>query len=156
MIEEFILFASLGIFAGLAAGMFGIGGGIITVPVLVACFIGYGFDSGIIIHLAIGTSLACIFFTGLSSANAHRKKEAIDFLLFKKVGLGIILGAFLGAIFAIQLNGNILKTIIGIFILFVAIQISFDVTLYANSTKKIMVPKSLILLEQGLGFFHQF
>ena len=48
MIEEFILFASLGIFAGLAAGMFGIGGGIITVPVLVACFIGYGFDSGII------------------------------------------------------------------------------------------------------------
>ena len=64
MIEEFILFASLGIFAGLAAGMFGIGGGIITVPVLVACFIGYGFDNGIIIHLAIGTSLACIFFTG--------------------------------------------------------------------------------------------
>ena len=76
MIEELLLFASLGVFAGLVAGMFGVGGGIITVPVLVACFISYGFDENIIIHLAIGTSLACIFFTGLSSANAHRKKES--------------------------------------------------------------------------------
>jgi uncharacterized membrane protein YfcA len=152
MIEEFILFASLGIFAGLAAGMFGIGGGIITVPVLVACFIGYGFDNGIIIHLAIGTSLACIFFTGLSSANAHRKKEAIDFLLFKQVGLGIILGAFLGAIFAIQLNGNILKTIIGIFVLFVAIQISFNLTLCANSAKKNNGSKKSYIVGTGIGF----
>ena len=151
MIEEFILFASLGIFAGLAAGMFGIGGGIITVPVLVACFIGYGFDSGIIIHLAVGTSLACIFFTGLSSANAHKKKEAIDFLLFKKVGLGIILGAFLGAIFAIQLNSNLLKTIIGIFVLLVAIQISFNLTL-SSSTKKNNGSKKSYIVGTGIGF----
>ena len=79
MIEEFILFAVLGVFSGLIAGMFGVGGGVIIVPVLVASFMGYGFDESIIIHLAIGTSLACIFFTGLSSANAHRKKQAIDF-----------------------------------------------------------------------------
>ena len=47
MIEALILFATLGIFAGLIAGMFGVGGGIITVPVLVACFIQYGFEEAI-------------------------------------------------------------------------------------------------------------
>ena len=54
MIEALILFATLGIFAGLIAGMFGVGGGIITVPVLVACFIQYGFDETIMIHMAVG------------------------------------------------------------------------------------------------------
>ena len=44
MIEEFILFAVLGVFSGLIAGMFGVGGGVIIVPVLVASFMGYGFD----------------------------------------------------------------------------------------------------------------
>jgi|TARA_B100001093_G_scaffold339770_1_gene324546 uncharacterized membrane protein YfcA len=149
MIEELILFASLGIFAGLIAGLFGIGGGIITVPVLVACFIGYGFDEKIIIHLAVGTSLACIFFTGLSSANAHKKKGAIDFLLFRQVGFGIILGAFLGAIFAIQLNGNLLKNIIGTFILLVAIQISFNLNL---SVRKNNVSREPYIIGTGIGF----
>ena len=49
MIEALILFATLGMFAGLIAGMFGVGGGIITVPVLVACFIQYGFEDAIMI-----------------------------------------------------------------------------------------------------------
>jgi len=129
MIEEFILFAVLGVFSGLIAGMFGVGGGVIIVPVLVASFMGYGFDESIIIHLAIGTSLACIFFTGLSSANAHRKKQAIDFTLFKQVALGITLGALLGAMFAVQLDGNLLKIIIGVFALIMAIQIGFNFTL---------------------------
>ena len=129
MIEEFILFAVLGVFSGLIAGMFGVGGGVIIVPVLVASFMGYGFDESIIIHLAIGTSLACIFFTGLSSANAHRKKHAIDFTLFKQVALGITLGALLGAMFAVQLDGNLLKIIIGVFALIMAVQIGFNFTL---------------------------
>ena len=149
MTEELLLFALLGIFAGLVAGMFGVGGGIITVPVLVACFISYGFDENIIIHLAIGTSLACIFFTGLSSANAHRKKKAIDFVLFKQVALGIVLGAVLGALFAIQLNGNLLKTIVGIFALIVAIQISFNLTI---SMKKNDKSKEPYLVGTGIGF----
>ena len=81
MIESLILFATLGIFAGLIAGMFGVGGGIITVPVLVACFIQYGFEDEIMIHMAVGTSLGCIVFTGISSAYAHRQKNAINYLL---------------------------------------------------------------------------
>ena len=77
MIEGFLIFAGLGIIAGLLAGMFGIGGGIIIVPILIASFINYGFNEEIVVHLAIGTSLASIFFTGASSANAHRVKKSI-------------------------------------------------------------------------------
>lgn len=150
MIEEFILFALLGIFAGLVAGMFGIGGGIITVPVLVACFISYGFNDSIIIHLAVGTSLACIFFTGLSSAYTHNKKGAIDFLLFRQVALGIIFGAFFGAIFAIQINGHLLKVIIGTFVLLVAIQISFNLNLFAKKNNESNAP---YFVGTGIGFF---
>ena len=72
-------------------------------------------------------------------------------MLFKQVGLGIILGAFLGAIFAIQLNSNILKTIIGIFVLFVAIQISFNLT-YANFAKKNNGSKKSYIVGTGIGF----
>ena len=61
------------------AGMFGIGGGLIIVPVLIGTFINLGFDTEIIVQLSIGTAISCIIFTGLSSANAHRKKNSIDF-----------------------------------------------------------------------------
>ena len=148
MIEEFVIFAVLGVFSGLIAGMFGVGGGVIIVPVLVASFMGYGFDESIIIHLAIGTSLACIFFTGLSSANAHRKKQAIDFTLFKQVALGITLGALLGAMFAVQLDGNLLKIIIGVFALIMAVQISFNFTLSLKNN----LSKGPYFVGTGIGF----
>ena len=148
MIEEFILFAVLGAFSGLIARMFGVGGVVIIVPVLVASFMGYGFDESIIIHLAIGTSLACIFFTGLSSANAHRKKQAIDFTLFKQVALGITLGALLGAIFAVQLDGNLFKIIIGVFALIMAVQIGFNFTLSLKNN----LSKGPYFVGTGIGF----
>ena len=59
--------------------MFGVGGGIITVPFFVAFFIQFGFEEEIIIHMAVGTSLGCIVFTGISSAYAHSKKNAISY-----------------------------------------------------------------------------
>ena len=148
MIDEFILFAVLGVFSGLIAGLLGVGGGVIIVPVLVASFMGYGFDESIIIHLAIGTSLACIFFTGLSSANAHRKKQAIDFTLFKQVALGITLGALLGAMFAVQLDGNLLKIIIGVFALIMAVQIGFNFTLSLKNN----LSKGPYFVGTGIGF----
>ena len=63
MIEEMLIFISLGVFSGLLAGLFGIGGGTLIVPVLIACFFGMGFEENIIVHLALGTSMACIIFT---------------------------------------------------------------------------------------------
>ena len=132
MIEEVLIFISLGIFSGLIAGMFGIGGGTLIVPVLVTCFISLGFEEEIIVHMAIGTSMASIFFTGMASANAHMAKNAIDFQVMRPVVIGIIFGSFLGAVFAIQIAGSLLKIIIGLFALFVAIQMIFDIELSKN------------------------
>ena len=150
MIEALILFATLGIFAGLIAGMFGVGGGIITVPVLVACFIQYGFEEAIMIHMAVGTSLGCIVFTGISSAYAHKQKNAINYTFFKPIAIGIVIGAFFGALFAVQLDGNILKFIIGVFALFVAIQMGINREIeFKERTKKNKEP---YFVGTGIGF----
>ena len=77
MIEGLIIFSFLGMFVGLVAGMFGIGGGTLIVPVLIASFLSYGFEETVIIHLAIGSSMASIFFTGIASAYAHKKLSLI-------------------------------------------------------------------------------
>ena len=60
MIDEILIFGALGILAGLLAGMFGIGGGLIIVPVLIGTFISIGFNDQIIVQLAIGTSISCL------------------------------------------------------------------------------------------------
>ena len=127
MIDEILIFAALGILAGLLAGMFGIGGGLVIVPVLIGTFISLGFDNSVIVHLSIGTAISCIIFTGLASTNAHRKKESIDFAHFKPVATGIIFGALCGALFAVQIEGTFLKLSIAAFVFIVGIQILFDI-----------------------------
>ena len=134
MFDEVLIFGALGILAGLLAGMFGIGGGLIIVPVLIGTFINLGFDTEIIVQLSIGTAISCIIFTGLSSANAHRKKKSIEFQQFKPVATGIIFGAFAGAFFAVQIKGLILKLSIATFLLLVGLQILFDIKI---TSKKI-------------------
>tara|TARA_B100001057_G_scaffold272347_1_gene272619 strand:+ start:4516 stop:5316 length:801 start_codon:yes stop_codon:yes gene_type:complete len=126
MFEEILIFALLGIVVGLLAGMFGVGGGLIMVPVLIGTFKSLGFDDGIIVHLAIGSAISCIIFTGLASANAHRHKKSINFSHLKPVALGIIFGAFAGALFAVQIEGLILKLIIAAFVLIMGFELLLD------------------------------
>ena len=64
MFDEILIFAALGVVAGLLAGLFGIGGGLIIVPVLIGTFINLGFNLDIVVHMAIGSAIACIIFTG--------------------------------------------------------------------------------------------
>ena len=127
MLDEILIFSALGVIAGLLAGMFGIGGGLIIVPVLIGTFTSLGFDNEIIVHLSIGTAISCIIFTGLSSANAHKNKNSIDFEQFKPVGFGITFGAMAGALFAIQIKGLFLKFFIASFVLIVGFQLLFDI-----------------------------
>ena len=73
---EFLLYLVLGGFAGVLAGLFGVGGGIIIVPVLVFSFTLQGFNSEVLTHLAVGTSLATIIFTSINSIREHHRKGA--------------------------------------------------------------------------------
>ena len=85
---------------GFMAGLFGIGGGLITVPVLFYIFNSIGLDQSFIMHLAVGTSFAIIIPTSISSVLTHMKYKAVDFDIVKTFGIFVVLGVILGTIFA--------------------------------------------------------
>jgi len=89
---------------GFVAGLFGIGGGLITVPFLFYIFGSLGFDQSYIMHLAVGTSFAIIVPTSLSSVLTHHKFNAVDVNIVKSYGIHVIIGVIFGAIFAASLD----------------------------------------------------
>ena len=99
---EFALYLLLGGFAGVLAGLFGVGGGLIIVPVLVFSFTAQGFDPQILTHLAVGTSLATIVFTSMNSILTHHRKGAVQWPVVLWMTLGILLGAALGSLTALE------------------------------------------------------
>ena len=128
MVDQIILLVSylaVGAVAGLMAGLFGIGGGMIIVPVLVIAFASQGFSSDVLVHMAVATSLATIAFTAISSVKTHHEKGAVDWDIVVGLSLGILFGAVLGVITADWLSGIWLQTVIGISALMVAAQMGF-------------------------------
>ncbi len=123
-LEIVIIYIIVGAIAGVIAGLLGVGGGLVIVPVLSFIFIQQGFDYSIIVHLAVGTSLATIIFTSLSSMRAHHRHGAIEWLVVKQLIPGIMLGAAIGAVLADYLPTDILKTVFAIFELLVALQMA--------------------------------
>jgi len=121
---EFLLYLLLGACAGVLAGLFGVGGGIIIVPVLVFSFTLQGFDASVLTHLAVGTSLATIIFTSLNAVREHQRKGAVRWPIFAWMTVGILLGAGLGALTARAIAGPSLQKIIGVFAVLVALQMS--------------------------------
>ena len=89
---------------GFSAGFFGIGGGLISVPVLFYIFESLGFNSDYIMHLAVGTSFSIIVPTSISSVLTHNKYNSVDFGVVKSFGLFVVIGVILGTIFASTLE----------------------------------------------------
>jgi len=90
--------------AGFAAGLFGIGGGLITVPILFYIFSNSGIESSYLMHLAVGTSFAIIIPTSTVSVMTHHQHKAVDFSIVKGYGIFVITGVVLGTIFAANLK----------------------------------------------------
>ncbi len=132
----FVLYILIGAIAGILAGLFGVGGGLIIVPALLVSFSVHGFAPEIATHLAIGTSLATIVITAISSTRSHQQKGAVDWTLFKQMSPGILSGSLLGAYTATQLNGHSLQIALGIFALFMATRLWFGHTLSASAYSK--------------------
>ena len=89
---------------GFVAGLFGVGGGLITVPVLFYIFDTAGLDRSFVMHLAVGTSFAIIIPTSLISTITHMKFKAVDFDIVKSFGVFVVLGIIIGTIFAVSLK----------------------------------------------------
>lgn len=120
---EYVFYLMVGSIAGLISGLFGLGGGAIIVPLLIFSFAARGMPQELITHLAIGTSLATIIFTALSSIYTHHQKQAIRWDIVKTLVPGILLGGVLGGLFAISLDGVLLQLLFGGFLILVALQL---------------------------------
>lgn len=125
---EFIIYLLLGSAAGVLAGLFGVGGGLIIVPVLVFSFSSQGFAPEILTHLAVGTSLATIVFTSINSIREHHRRGAVQWHLFRWLTPGILAGAAVGGVTAALINGPALQKIIGVFAICMAIQLALNLT----------------------------
>lgn len=122
-----LIFPAIGALSGVLAGLFGIGGGLVIVPALNAVF-----AAGIVamapearMHVAIGSSLAVIVFTALSSVRAHHGYDAVLWPAVRGLAPGIVAGGLLGAWLADALATRALEIVFGVFAILMAMQIGF-------------------------------
>lgn len=139
---------ALGCAAGFLAGLLGIGGGIILVPGLYYIFTALGLSSDSLMQVCIGTSLAIIVPTGLSSARAHYKKGAVDLDLVRSMGIGIVAGSLIGTVIADMLSSLTLKYIFAS--AFVVLSVIMMVNTRGHTIFQTMPPK---LLTTGISTF---
>lgn len=135
MLELIISYVGLGVIAGFVAGLLGVGGGLIIVPALILIFKSNNFPHEVIVHLAIGTSLATIIFTSLSSIYAHHfTHKAVRWDIVKQLTPGIVIGALVGALIADFISAKPLQRFFGFFELFVALQMALNIKPHAART----------------------
>ncbi|WP_395174698.1 sulfite exporter TauE/SafE family protein [Roseibium alexandrii] len=109
-----------GLVAGIIAGLLGVGGGIVIVPVLYYMFTALKIDPAILMHVAVGTSLATILATGTSSARAHYNRGSVDIDLLKRWWWAIAIGVISGAMIAGNMSGGALTLVFGVVALLVS------------------------------------
>ena len=126
MTLPWLYFPLIGIFAGLGAGLFGIGGGFIIVAALSYVLAAEGIVSGPLMHVAIGTSLASIVFTSLSSLAAHHRRGAVLWPVVRVMAPGIVIGTLLGSWLAGAMSTVALSVFFGALAVAAAIQIGFN------------------------------
>tara|TARA_B100001996_G_scaffold357120_1_gene320867 strand:+ start:2701 stop:3534 length:834 start_codon:yes stop_codon:yes gene_type:complete len=118
---------------GFFAGLFGIGGGLITVPFLFFIFEAFNIDKSYIMHLAVGTSFAIIIPTSISSVLTHRKHNSVDVNIIKTYGIFVIIGVLLGTFFAALMKTKALLLFFSIVVYFLGAYL----LLLQEKTKKI-------------------
>jgi uncharacterized membrane protein YfcA len=114
-----------GVFSGLAAGLLGIGGGAIIVPALSTALSLLGYDSDVVQHIAVGTSLAIIIPTGIMSARAHHKRGALDTKTLRLWVPFIVAGTFIGGLLAGLFSGDVLRIVFAVMAFLIAANIVF-------------------------------
>jgi uncharacterized protein len=132
---------------GFVAGLFGIGGGLITVPFLYYIFGSFGIDQKYIMHLAVGTSFAIIIPTSTVSVLTHHKFKAVDFDIVKSYGAYVIFGVVIGTIFAATLKTKSLVLFFSIIIFLLSIYL-----LLLKEKEKNVIIKIKLHLKIILGF----
>jgi len=115
-----------GAVAGTLAGLLGIGGGVIIVPIVTLLFEGHGVPHGLAIKLALGTSLATIVVTAISSIYTHNRKGAVDWHLFRVMGPSVFVGSLIGAWLADVIPGDALYLAFIVFLFAISVQMALS------------------------------
>ncbi len=148
-IEWVLSFVLLGSFVGFMAGLLGIGGGGIMVPILVSIFLLQGIPVDSVVHLALGTSMASIIATSISSLRAHNSREGVLWDVVKKMAPGIVLGTFLATFIASYLNSIYLAIFFAVFMACVSIQMFLNKK--PKASRKLAGSAGLFAAGSGIG-----
>lgn len=125
-LEVIISFLLLGSIVGFTAGLLGVGGGGIMVPLLTAIFLYQGVPVEKVVHLALGTSMASIIFTSIASLRAHHARDGVLWDIVKQMSAGILIGTFLATFLASSLSSLYLAIFFSLFMAYVSLQMFMD------------------------------
>ena len=119
-------FLGLGAVVGFAAGLLGIGGGLLLVPCFTFLFTSVGVPTARVVHMGIATSLATIMFTSVSSVLAHHRRDAVSWHIVKVLAPGILIGSWIGPWIGKQLTSASLAMFFALFVAGFATQMLLD------------------------------
>lgn len=122
----------LGIFGGFVAGLFGVGGGLTLVPFMYMLFVAQNFPPEHLMHLALGTSMATIVFTSISSMRAHHSHGAVRWDIVRTMAPGLVLGTFGGSLVAGQVPTGPMTAIFVVIVYYASAQMMLDFKPHAH------------------------
>ncbi|MEP4249228.1 sulfite exporter TauE/SafE family protein [Tateyamaria sp.] len=125
VLQMLVLLAVIGAFAGVLAGLLGVGGGIVLVPAFFYAFQVLGYDGPGLMQMCLATSLATIIVTSVRSVHGHNKKGAVDWQILRTWAPGIVIGAIVGMLVVAQLRTTTLQAIFGVLALSVGLYMGF-------------------------------
>lgn len=118
----YLLYPAGGLVAGILAGLLGVGGGVVIIPIMTSLFSRQGVSPACMLHLALGTSLATILVTSASSLRAHHRAGAVRWDIVWAIAPGIVAGTLAGSRLAAGLSTGVLRVVFSFFLLYVAVQ----------------------------------
>lgn len=143
------VFLLVGIIVGMLAGLLGIGGGVILVPVLSIIFPKLGLPLDFVMQVSLGTSIACTLFSMLSSTFGHFKHGKINLSVFYKLLPGLLIGGMLGPIIAHNLDYHSLKNLFAILLFLISLKMFFEDLLKRRALKKKNLSENNIFEEKS-------
>ncbi len=147
--EIWLTYCGAGIIAGVLAGLLGVGGGIIIVPMLTLTFTLQHFPGPVVHHLALGTSLGTIIFTSFASLRAHHRHGAVNWQVVRRITPGILAGTLAGSYLAAHLSTTVLRGFFVAFTYYVALQMLTDIR--PTSTRQLPGAAGLSLVGTAIG-----
>jgi len=145
------IFVALGAAVGFLAGLLGIGGGMTIVPVLVAAFTSESFPLQHVVPMAIGTAMATIVFTSLSSARAHHAAGAVDWRIVRAMAPGLVVGSLVGPQVAAAVPWRLMAAIFALFTWFTALRMMRPAAAAPMAARKLPGTAALFGVGTGIG-----